>query len=481
MSVNKRRLNTNGKVNITHTVVMGDSLSDRGTLNKRKLFGFIPLGYFAGLTRRSPQKRFTNGYVWDDYFLARNTEQFLLDESPLDSATLTEKNCDIADLVLTRSSKIKLNNDTKVDFNDRRYARTYCEGGLTAYDYSHSLTIDLPKDGARQVVSSLKKKRHILLQDDNQQGIMAHEKARTLVISLAGANDLMTVNPSPTRHEVDAAIHACINNIIQLKKHGYEHFVLFNLPDLSLTPYFAKQSIMQRYNAKRCCEYFNSELKRRIAALNDPHVALFDLDKEFKEVYCHPSRYGFDRKKLNAEFVKANTANPSSYFFWDDVHPTTAVHAHIEQRFHAFCKEKFNFTAPPARHEYVISAQEKNILDRYGLDTPKTSNPPPSQKEAIYDALNSILTYLQTIEDERDYLHEVKRAVLEELIVAILEVKDNIFKVKQELTSFKEKHSTTLSQHRWAFFDKLTGRETTRSQQAFDTLEHAIDKLLPKK
>ncbi len=49
---------------ITHLVVLGDSLSDRGTLNKRELLGFIPMSYLSGLRSKSPKGRFTNGFLW---------------------------------------------------------------------------------------------------------------------------------------------------------------------------------------------------------------------------------------------------------------------------------------------------------------------------------------------------------------------------------------------------------------------------------
>ena len=55
---------TNNRKKITQLIIMGDSLSDRGTLNQRKLFGLIPMSYLSGLSSKSPRGRFTNGFLW---------------------------------------------------------------------------------------------------------------------------------------------------------------------------------------------------------------------------------------------------------------------------------------------------------------------------------------------------------------------------------------------------------------------------------
>lgn len=51
---------------ISHIVMMGDSLSDRGTADNAEILGCIPMRWFAGLVGTSPKGRFTNGYVWAD-------------------------------------------------------------------------------------------------------------------------------------------------------------------------------------------------------------------------------------------------------------------------------------------------------------------------------------------------------------------------------------------------------------------------------
>lgn len=63
---------------IARLIVLGDSLSDRGTLNKRKLLSFIPMSYLSGLSSKAPKGRFTNGYLWGDYVCTTTAEHIPL-------------------------------------------------------------------------------------------------------------------------------------------------------------------------------------------------------------------------------------------------------------------------------------------------------------------------------------------------------------------------------------------------------------------
>ncbi|VVC75314.1 hypothetical protein AQUSIP_06030 [Aquicella siphonis] len=68
----------NNKPTISHFVMMGDSLSDRGTMDRRKLFGVIPMSWLSGLAGRSPRGRFTNGFAWSDYISAMLADEFII-------------------------------------------------------------------------------------------------------------------------------------------------------------------------------------------------------------------------------------------------------------------------------------------------------------------------------------------------------------------------------------------------------------------
>ncbi len=262
---------------ISRLVVLGDSLSDRGTIDKRKLLGFIPMALLSGLYGKSPKGRFTNGYLWGDYYCSAIAEGFEIEDErkKLKLGHTASANADISDEFLTdmalrkqNETSFSLNDDQHILFKGERFARFYCEGGLSAYDYSTSITIDPTKEIPRLILSSLDKKRKELLAEDKKYAISKAEKAETLVIEWSGANDFITENEKPTHTEADNAINARISNIEALIQNGYRNFVLFNLPDLALTPRYQAKDQWEQDNASECCDYFNKQLAARCAELN---------------------------------------------------------------------------------------------------------------------------------------------------------------------------------------------------------------------
>lgn len=153
---------------ISRLVVLGDSLSDRGTLDKRKLLGFIPMALLSGLYGKSPKGRFTNGYLWGDYYCSAIAEGFQIEDvrKKLNLPHTASANADISDEFLSNKklhqeneTDFSLNNDQHILFEGTRFARFYCEGGLSAYDYSSNFTLDPTKEVPRLILSSLDKKR----------------------------------------------------------------------------------------------------------------------------------------------------------------------------------------------------------------------------------------------------------------------------------------------------------------------------------
>ena len=64
---------------IRRVVTLMDSLGDRGTMDKRKLFGLLPMSFVSGLHSKSALGRFTTRYVWDDIWGAMLASHFLAD------------------------------------------------------------------------------------------------------------------------------------------------------------------------------------------------------------------------------------------------------------------------------------------------------------------------------------------------------------------------------------------------------------------
>ncbi len=378
---------------ISRFVMMGDSLSDRGTLARRYLCWVFSMSYLSGLSQHSPLGRFTNGLAWTDHVSAMVADQFIIGEAernpdnlkPEDSTDLSDDvldgemhtrakphqptpqaSADLADDVLGRDPRIAklvensyfLDNDRTVRYKGQDFVRNYDEGGLTAYDYSWLPSYSIVRYFTRLILSTLNYMRERLLGDDKAHEVSVQHKAETLVVEWSGANDLMTVNARPSKAEVDSAVKARIQNAETLIQNGYRHFVLFNLPDLSLTPRYQAKSAEEQNNARECSVYFNEQLALAAKKLAEtyPHasVEIFDVGGLFTEVYENPEEFGFEKDKLKTPYTesrdfsihKDRTSSAPGYMFWDDVHPTARLHALLAERFYNRFKLEYNFSPP---------------------------------------------------------------------------------------------------------------------------------------
>lgn len=340
-------------------LTIGDSLSDRGTFYNRYLLGLYPMKKLGGLQDKSPYGRYTNGFVWSDYLSAMIANEFIIKD-------LKEKHhmdtTDIADAVINQSlpkeyspkTAYTLNNDKAVTYQGHNILRSYNEAGLTAHDYHWIPSTNAKLFLRRNLVSTLGHMRKKLIEDDIKQAVTAEQKAQTLVLDWSGANDLLVANERPTHDIVDKAIQARIKNIEELIKQGYRKFVLFNLPDLFLTPRYKKRSEEELNNAHECSVYFNlklTEVCQKLAELHkeDCSIEEFNVNELFVEGAEHPEKYGLDPAKTNMPYIKSKhyeTKEPKGYTFWDDLHFTAHIHALMGERFFNKIAQDFDFTPP---------------------------------------------------------------------------------------------------------------------------------------
>lgn len=354
---------------ISHMVLMGDSLSDRGTVYREKILGFIPMAWFAGILGNTPKGRFTNGYVWADAISSFFASDFIIQQ-------LKQKyhcsNEEITNAIIAKESWVleeihydyNLDNDLFVKFEGRDFIRSYDEGGLSAYDYAWKPSTSITRFFSRIILSTLEEKRKALLSYDEEQKVSHKQKAQTLVVEWSGANDLITVNAEPSIIEVDRAIKERVKNVEILLQKGYRHFVLINLPDLSLTPRFqnmtGKAGEEARLNAQRCVTYFNHELIKACDKFKTmfPHCYfdVFDINSFFVDAYNNPGNYGIDPAKLKQPYKTSpdfkmlpnGTSPAKGYMFWDDIHPTADVHAVLGNNFYIKYNQEFTVTEPEA-------------------------------------------------------------------------------------------------------------------------------------
>ncbi len=494
-------------IRTSRLVVIGDSLSDRGTLDRRRLLGLLPMSYVTGLSGKSPRGRFTNGYLWADYVSATTIEGFEieLERKRLKLKHNARSNADIGDEFLTSSLRRKqnetafsLNDDKHILFDKRRFARFYCEGGLTSYDYSYSLSLEPTVEAYRLILATLEKKREELLADDKKFHVTSLEKAETLVVEWSGANDLLTVNEKPTYQAADNAVNERIKNIEQLIQSGYRNFVLFNLPNLSLTPRFQAKNQDERDNAAECSEYFNKQLAARCEELNKKYkdspinLSVFDVHSQFEEVYKNPSQYGFEQDKLkkpytdSAEFEK-NKINPEciekiispakGYMFWDDVHPTMAMHHFLAERFKEKYGAIYDFVAPQIPQNISVK-DDSFILKKTSSLSEEEVGLKPEVK--LPEDINAILATLhQNAKNmcESSYPNYREKGFLLKKFLFELQCQNgDLEKIHEVISTFHmgTNNVGALKTHYRPLFDFFALKTTTRSEDLMVTLADTI-------
>ena len=494
---------------ICQIVVMGDSLSDRGTLDKRDLLGFIPMSYVSGLSGKSPKGRFTNGFLWADYVSATTVQQFEINNRrrKLNIPHTARSNADLGDEFLSNErlreknrNAFSLNDDRHVFFNGKRFARFYCEGGLTSYDYAWEFTFDPTREASRLILSTLKDKRDELFEDDERYSVSCLEKAETLIIEWSGANDLITVNAKPTRKEAERAVNERILNIEKMVKKGYRNFVLFNQPDLALTPRYQAKSKKEQDNASKWCEYFNTQLAAKCAELNNKYKALdiplnldvFDVATLFKKVYSNPEPYQFETAKLKTPYTKSadfekNQKNPEyeaaqispseGYMFWDDVHPTADMHSWLAEKFRELFATLYEFM-PPIKRKLSVK-EESDIRQKncfFKEDEPKSKDliRLPDDVVAILEKMhgNAKLMCQSSHPNRRE-----KGELLKQFIFELKCHRGDLKEIHGFISTFtlNKKNMNIIKKHENPVFDFFTHKKTTRSEDTIAQLADTIN------
>lgn len=505
------------KRKITHRIVQGDSLSDRGTLDKRNILGFIPMNYLSGLSSKSPRGRFTNGFLWGDFVATTGIEKLEIKRlrRRLKIDNTARGNADIADEFINNSRNLRtrnedafsLNEDGQVLYEGHRYARFYCEGGLTAHDFSKEFTFNPLLEFTRLSVSTLEQKRQQLLDDDIKYNVTEREKQETLITEWSGANDLITVNGEPTRENADKAIAARMLNLEKLLESGYRNFVMMNMPDLSLAPRFQQMDSKAQANAKDCSDYFNTQLAQQCALMQKKYqgafIDVFDVCGLLRQVHDTPSKYGFDQDKLTTPFVDTDAfkqwkndqvdqtkhISPSKgYMFWDDVHPTADMHAWLALEFEKKYDSEFEYEAPITRvrnervreidipgHERLREYKDfKDVKERYDLIVPKKQPEPLPQ--AVLTIMDTIRKNSKIMMASSSPVRQEKGKLLKDLLIDIEYAHSNLWEIRRILARFQDepKSMGIVAIHENPIFDMLFFKHTTRSQDDIKALQEAV-------
>ena len=159
-----------------------------------------------------------------------------------------------------------------------------------------------------------------------------------------GANDLAI---DPSQATAGDALNNLASIISALYFSGARQFLVPNLPDLSLTPFGLSLSPAERAGLQALTIGFNAGLAGAVTGLSglpDIEIELFDTFGLFSAILANPSAFGFTN--ISTPCITGNLQNggsvcadPSSYLFWDSVHPTTAAHQVLGNAFAASVAE----------------------------------------------------------------------------------------------------------------------------------------------
>jgi phospholipase/lecithinase/hemolysin len=167
-----------------------------------------------------------------------------------------------------------------------------------------------------------------------------HAPTKALYVIWIGANDLgdalLTASgggdPTPVITEAVLATGAAIGTLYAA---GARRFLIFNLPNLALTPFVHTQGPVAEFVADSLSTAYNDALTQALDDLENlqlPGLELirFDVNPIFNEILLNPQAFGLtnveDSCLAFGVLINAICRRPNQYLFWDGIHPTTAGH-----------------------------------------------------------------------------------------------------------------------------------------------------------
>ena len=146
-----------------------------------------------------------------------------------------------------------------------------------------------------------------------------------------GSNDIRDALQSGDPAPLVAAAEAIAANIAELADAGARRFLVWNAPNLGLTPAIAALGPQAAGFADFLSLTFNFHLDTALAAL-PPGLEIVRLDAYQALADVVADAEAFDLADVTSACLTPNVPpfacrNPDAYLFWDGIHPTRAAHA----------------------------------------------------------------------------------------------------------------------------------------------------------
>jgi phospholipase/lecithinase/hemolysin len=138
------------------------------------------------------------------------------------------------------------------------------------------------------------------------------------------------------------AVSNLIASVNTLANAGARNFLVVNSPDLGLTPAFSGNNPLKG-TVSALSQGFNTALEielNKLATANPQlDIELFRVDDALNSLTDNPSEYGFTNVIDPCLTNMGVCSDPSTYLFWDALHPTTRTHQILAQQLYGIARD----------------------------------------------------------------------------------------------------------------------------------------------
>lgn len=160
-----------------------------------------------------------------------------------------------------------------------------------------------------------------------------------LYVLAGGANDLFFARHTAAGTAAAASLNARFSKatgdmVDTLQAAGARHIVVWNVPNLALTPGLLSEGAAVSGNAALLAQGMNASLAQRLAT-EGPEVQVFDVYGLWAQwIAAGPGASGFENLS-DACGAPSNQCDAKHALFWDAIHPTAAGHMAMAAALHA--------------------------------------------------------------------------------------------------------------------------------------------------